>query len=274
MSNNINNETITHMIEVLNPKQKRRTMLIRPEEIFKRRLSSSDSLPDTPEKVSRNETGLDVSWISSPKEARRMRNELIEARNHITDLEQRIQQMHSVRKELEILFDNENKALKLQHEQDVKKIEQLENQMQVLRRRERDARNDLEESDNSYRSMKLSYENQIEDLEFKINELQSQLEVYESEENEEASMIQTDKEEVSDLLQKVEDERNYFKELSEELTARITQLTKQSGDIDVKEQMLQTANIKIKSLEYIIESYGEWETQSKVSFILFYVPKK
>lgn len=267
-------ETIAHMIEVLNPKQKRRTMMLRPDDSKdndrKRRQSSSDSLPGTPEKISRTENSLDVSWISSPREVRRMRNDLIEARNHITDLEHRIQHMHGVRKEIEIMFDNENKSLKIQHDQDIKKIEQLENQMQIIRRRERDAKDELEEALNQYRSMKLSYENQIEDFEFKINELQSQVDVYESEENEEVSMIQSDKEETSNLLRKTEEERNYYKDLSEDLQLRVSQLNQLSNDVEVKEQMLQTANLKIKSLEYTIESYGEWQVQSKVSLFLKY----
>lgn len=257
------------MMEVLNPKQRRKTNLLKAAiELditpLKRRLSS-DSSSDNPEKVSKNENALDVSWISSPREARRIRMELLEARNHITDLEHRIQHMHEVRKELQTMFDNEIQALKFQRDQDVKKIDQLENQMQSIRKRERETKDELDEIVNNFRSIKFDYDNRIEELEFTINELQSQLDVYENVENQQVSMVQSDNNQLSELLENAEKETQYHKELNEDLKERLSRITKVSNDTEITEQMLQTANLKIKTLEYTIESYGEWEIQSKVS---------
>lgn len=262
-------ESIAHMIEVLNPRHKRKTgmpSILNSESPSKRRLST-DSSTDTPEKVPKTDVCFDVSWIASPREARRMRNDLLEARNLITNLEHRIQHMHGVRKELQTMFDNEIKCLKFQHEQDLKKIEDLENQMQSVRKRERDAQEELKDALNEALNNKQEYEAQIEDLEFSLNELQSQLDVYEQEENHQVSSVQSQSNELQEDLKKAETEIQYYKELSEELKSRVAHLSKDSTDADIKEQMLQTANLKIKSLEYTIESYGEWEIQSKVCLV-------
>lgn len=262
-------ETIAHMMEVLNPKQRQRTGLLRSEinlgeSPLKRRLSS-DNFTETPEKVPRTGNSLDVSWISSPSDGRRMRNDLLEARNQIMNLEHRIQHMHGVRKELQTMFDNEIKALQFQHGQDIKKIDQLENQMQSIRKREREAKDELEKVINNSRVTKVDYETHLEELEFTINELRSQLEVYEEEENEQVSMVQSDNNELAEALETAEKETQYYKDLNEDLKSRLGRLSKISNDVEIREQMVQTANLKIKSLEYTLESYGEWQTQSKVS---------
>jgi predicted nucleic acid-binding Zn-ribbon protein len=96
-----------------------------------------------PPKNSKKEKKLDLSYVGSPREVRRLRTDLLEGRNTILNLENRIQHMHNVRKEMEIMYENESKLLKKQHENDKKSIEELESQLQSLRRREMDLKDQL-----------------------------------------------------------------------------------------------------------------------------------
>lgn len=104
--------------------------------------SSEDSL-----KVKRvkQENMIHVSHLGSPREVRRLRTDLLEARNTILNLENRIQHMHSVRKEMEVMYENEVKLLKKQHENDRKSIEALEAQLITFRQREADLKKQLAE---------------------------------------------------------------------------------------------------------------------------------
>lgn len=260
--------TIRHMMEVLNPKQIRRTDLFKSpveyESPIKRRLSS-DSSTDSPDKRPKVDNSLDVSWIASPREARRLRLELLETRNRNTDLENRIQQMHNFRKESQVLFDNEIKALQFHREKDKKTIEQLEKQMHSIRKREKETQNELEELQQDTLSMKLEYENRIRELETNVTELQSQLDVYEDTEIDQINMVQSDNNHLTEALKTAEKEAKLYKDLVNDLKARLARLTNASSEVEIKEQMLQTANLKIKELEYTLESYGEWQIQCKVN---------
>lgn len=99
-------------------------------------LGSSDShisLMETPAKKIKEERNVDLNYIGSPREVRRIRADLLEARNSIRNLENRMQHMHNVRKEMEIMYENETKSLKKQQEYDRKVIEDLETQLQSFR---------------------------------------------------------------------------------------------------------------------------------------------
>lgn len=108
--------------------------------------NSNDSFEDlNPMKRSRQERKLDISYIGSPREPRRLRADLVESRNTILSLESRINRLHSVNKEMRMLFDEENKSLKKQSEYDKKTIEELENQLQIIRKRESELKNNFAE---------------------------------------------------------------------------------------------------------------------------------
>lgn len=256
-------QSIVQMMEVLNPRRKTGMVNDFKSPQCKRRLS--DSCSETPDKRNKSENSLDVSWVSSPHESWRLRNDVIAARKTINDLESRIQHMHGVQKEMQVMFDNEIKSLSFQHEQDKKIIEELEKDTQNLRKRERNAKREVDEMNHILQQNKLDYQSHIEELEFKINELEMQVETYETAENEQLSTIQIEKNDLTEALEKAERESELYKELVNDLKSRIGKFTNINCELEIKEQMLQTANLKIKDLEFTIESYGEWQIQSKVS---------
>lgn len=141
-------DTILNMVKNFNP-----TTNVKKTSPFeftpvKRSISSSNSAEssfDEPssKKCKRDSSKLDLSYIGSPREMRRLRYELLEARSIVLNLESRISQMHGVRKQMQLMFDEENATLKRQHEHDKKSMVDLENQLQSIRKREADLKKQL-----------------------------------------------------------------------------------------------------------------------------------
>lgn len=84
----------------------------------------SSSEHSTPLKKQRVEK-LNTSYMASPREARRLKADLMIARNTILSLENVIEQAHSARRELEQVFENERKDLKQQHKFDTESIQRV-----------------------------------------------------------------------------------------------------------------------------------------------------
>lgn len=142
------NDTIVNMITNLKPKVTSEFINIELDERLKRSLSNSNSSIDEETPVKRVKYDLNLSdtkYFNSPREMRRLKADLLEARNNVLNLENRIKHMHSVRKEMEIMFDNESRGLRQQHEYDRKRIDELETQLQSMRQRKAEAREKLSE---------------------------------------------------------------------------------------------------------------------------------
>lgn len=121
------------------------TMVSALKSTRKRRLSSNGSIDEEINTPLKRVKELDGTYLGSPREIRRIRADLVHARSTVASLENRIRQQHTIRKEMEILFESEIKGLTHQHERDTKSIEDLEVQLQSIRKREIDLKNELSE---------------------------------------------------------------------------------------------------------------------------------
>lgn len=263
--------TIANMIQVLNPtKTHRRTELRIPLDFMtplKRRMSSEsiDSPTDKRLKIDSTSTSsMDTSWLSSPRESRRMRAEIIELRSVIAGLENRIQHSHGLRRELQVMFDNEIGSHQLQHERDRKTIVALEEQVQSIRKREKEAKDELDKIRSTTDTSKLDYETKIEQMEITISKLQSELKMFENCEEDETSRMNNRIEELEMVLEAAREDAQAQKDLATELEQRLAKLSSVQRDNEMKEQALLKAQLKVKDLEYTLESYGEWQAQSKI----------
>lgn len=140
-------DTILNMVKNLKP-----TMNTKKSSPFqftpiKRSISSSNSNESSFEEPStkkiKRDSRFDLSYVGSPREMRRLRADILEARSVILNLENRVNHMHGVRKQMQLIFDEENSVLKRQHEYDKKSIDELENQLQIIRKREGDLKKEL-----------------------------------------------------------------------------------------------------------------------------------
>lgn len=141
------NDTIVQMITNLKPRLTPEFRNFELDESLKRPLNNSNSSLDgeTPAKKIKPQLKTDMRYIYSPRESRRLKADLTEARNIILNLENRIKHMHSVRKEMEIMFDKETCGLRQQHEYDRKKIDELESLLESVREREAETKEKLSE---------------------------------------------------------------------------------------------------------------------------------
>jgi hypothetical protein len=193
---------------------------------------SSFEEPSTAKKF-KKEKKLDLSYVGSPREVRRLRTDLLEGRNTILNLENRIQHMHNVRKEMEIMYENESKLLKKQHENDKKSIEELESQLQSLRRREMDLKDQLAQVIHKYTyiflceivqlqinskcsMLKVRKDEEIEELEKSLSEMKEESRLYDGEENAEIITLNRKLAELQIMLDAAEEDAEAQKKLVHE----------------------------------------------------------
>lgn len=188
---------------------------------LKRSLSSNsfESTFDeqTPVKRFKHENSLNLSYVGSPREMNRLRADLIEARNTIITLEGRIQHMHGVQKEMRLMFDNETEDLKRQHDYDRKCIEELEMQLQTVRKRETSLKAQLSELTSKYDRLKTSSEKKIMLLDNEVAELKEHSQTASSTGNSEICKLQQNIRELEGMLQAAEEDANAQKKLAAEL---------------------------------------------------------
>lgn len=162
----------------------------------------------------------DMTYIGSPREFRRMRSDLLDSRNTIRTLESHIQEMHNVRKEMEILYEKECTNLRTQSSRDRKQIDDLENQLQTIRKREINLKNELAELQNKHDKLKIQYDMQIEELEKTTDELKHQVKNDDEDKISEIANCQRKIDELQSLYEHALDECTAHKNLANELGRR------------------------------------------------------
>ncbi|KAH0815712.1 hypothetical protein GEV33_007078 [Tenebrio molitor] len=223
---------------------------------------SSFEEPSTAKKF-KKEKKLDLSYVGSPREVRRLRTDLLEGRNTILNLENRIQHMHNVRKEMEIMYENESKLLKKQHENDKKSIEELESQLQSLRRREMDLKDQLAQINSKCSMLKVRKDEEIEELEKSLSEMKEESRLYDGEENAEIITLNRKLAELQIMLDAAEEDAEAQKKLVHEFEKRLAEKNVMERDLEKKDQALQVAVLRIRDLEYAKENYLEFQDQAK-----------
>ncbi|KAF5300922.1 hypothetical protein FQR65_LT09085 [Abscondita terminalis] len=251
-------DTLLNMITNLKPKIKSEklcdcdTPLMKPVGLF-------DYV--TPAKKFKRDPSTE--YVGSPREMRRLRADLIEARNTILGLENRIQHMHTVRQETQIMFDSELRSLQHQHEYDRKSVTELEEQLQVVRKREADAAISFGELQTKYDSLKIDTDRRIEELEKNLADLKSDVVMESDQRNEEVTYLKSRILELESLLEAVEGDSEAHKKLSAELEKRLLEKNEVERNLEIKEQACQKARLELKKLEHVRDNYLEYQQQIK-----------
>lgn len=192
-----------------------------PSYTLKRPNSSSSSISyeehdiSPLKKIKREEH--DITFIGSPRDYRRMRSDLLNARSTILTLESHIHEMHNVRKEMEILFDKEKSTLKAQVKRDRKSIDDIESQLQSIRKRESKLKDDLSEIQNKHDQLKIEYDQRVEELERNCEDLSSKIKLDTDSEDSKVLNLQRKLDEVEKLYELALDESNAHKNLANDL---------------------------------------------------------
>lgn len=226
---------------------------------------SVDEFNETPNssKKRKFDSSLDVSYIASPREARRLRTDLVEARNNILILENRITELHSFSKEMQILFDNERQTLKRNLDLSRKSVTELENQLQIIKKREREFRQELSDVKNNYSVLKIQSDQKIEELEKKLNQHMLDDKENESHENAEISSLKRKINQLENIVRAAEEDTESHKKLAAELQQELKEKNVNSSALDLKDQEIQKLKLIIKDYDYVKENYLEYQEKAK-----------
>ncbi|KAK9878489.1 hypothetical protein WA026_022384 [Henosepilachna vigintioctopunctata] len=228
------------------------------------KLSLDGGSPTTPvKKIKEDIKKPDWDYIGSPREVRRLRADLLETRNTISNLESRINHMHGIRKEMQVLFDNECRSLKKQTEHDRKSILELENQLQTIRKREQELKLELVEFKNKSSVLKISYDQKIEALEKKLSDISSEQKAHHGQENSEIANLQRQILELQNALQIAKEDSEVHQKLTEKLENQLLEKNSAITELEMKNNEIQKLKLQMKEYDYIKENYLEFQEQAK-----------
>ncbi|XP_053614336.1 mitotic spindle assembly checkpoint protein MAD1 [Plodia interpunctella] len=220
----------------------------------------------TPEKRLRSEsTSNSVSTAPSPWEAKRMKIDLIAAKAQITKLEARVAHQHTIRKEMQILFEEEKASLEEQHKRDERALSDMEDRLQVIRRREQELKDELVQVQKDYQESKENWDKEKAELQKQIADLKDQLLEAEVQSKGQASEMKKDMNELQQAIESYQSEVEILKKEVAKQTTRAEQCTSLRTQLEKQTFELQQVTSKLKELEYERDSYKDWQQQAKTA---------
>nr|CAD7439264.1 unnamed protein product [Timema bartmani] len=217
----------------------------------------SDSESDSYSSAKKSKRNVDYSMISSPWEARCIRAELIGAKAEIESLEKQLSKLHTVRKEMEIMFENEKSHLQQQLNKERSKFKDLDYRAQTLRKRELEYKEELAELKSTLLNERQTTEKEILALQKENAELK---EGWHQLKTDSAKELSSNKQHIGELeknLAAAVEELDIFKEIAQDLETQMNQFNKDKTALKQKEQELNAAQSKIKSLEHELDEFKD-----------------
>ncbi|XP_065370340.1 mitotic spindle assembly checkpoint protein MAD1 [Calliphora vicina] len=219
--------------------------------------------------VSHNQSNISVnSSIAvppSPWETRRMKADLIEAKTRITKFKQEIERLHKLRQESEILYENRVSELKKQCDFSSGKIQDLEKHMQVLRKREYAAKQEMLKAQSEVQQQKHGYEDMILKLQRSKHDVEENARLIQNSMANELSEYKRHAEKMELELELSSDELESIKNQLEDFKAKVSCFDDLKLQHERVNQDLVYANQRIKELEFEIASYNDWKEITKNS---------
>ncbi|CAF4806271.1 unnamed protein product [Pieris macdunnoughi] len=228
----------------------------------KRKISCGE-IAETPGKRTRSDSTSSVP--PSPWEAKRLKIDLIGAKAQITKLEARINHQHAIRKEMQILFEEEKGSLIEQHKRDERIISDLDDRLQIVRKREQDLREEFTESMKEFKDTKAKWEKDRMELQKQVAELKDQLLQANVSCKDQVSEMQKDMNELLAALEDAQQESQLLKGEVEKLKTKADQCTSLRAQLEKQTFELQQVSNKLKEIEYERDSYKDWQQQAKTA---------
>ncbi|XP_005179030.1 mitotic spindle assembly checkpoint protein MAD1 [Musca domestica] len=233
----------------------------------KRRLSQS--FEDNGLNISLNTSNVSLNSSAapppSPWETRRMKADLIEARTRISKLKQEVERLHKLRQESETLYESRVSELKKQCEFSSNKIQDLEKHMQLLRKREHAAKQDLIKAQSDLQQQKHGYEEVIIKLQRAKHEVEENARLVQNSMANELGEYKRHAEKIELELELSCDELESLRSQMDDLKSKACCYDDLKLDNEKVNQELENANQRIKELEFEIASYNDWKEITKNS---------
>ncbi|XP_073953707.1 mitotic arrest-deficient 1 isoform X2 [Choristoneura fumiferana] len=229
-----------------------------------KRKSSLSMVDATPDKRQRTES-CSASVPPSPWEAKRMKIDLIAAKAQITKLEARVNHQHTIRKEMQILFEEEKASLTEQHKRDERALSDMEDRLNIIRRREQEIKDELSESIKEHREYKTKWEGEKSELQKQIAELKDKLLEANVSNKDQISEMKKDMDELLQALEGAQSEVEMLKKELAKQTSRAEQCTALRTKLEKQTFELQQVTSKLKEIQYEKDSYKDWQQQAKTA---------
>ncbi|CAH0764364.1 unnamed protein product [Diatraea saccharalis] len=229
--------------------------------IGKRKSSLGDG--STPEKRLRTESTSNAPH--SPWKTKRLKIDLIAAKAQITKLEARVNHQHTIRKEMQILFEEEKASLVEQHKRDERALADMEDRLQVIRRREQELREEFNEAIKEQKDAKANWDKEKNELFKQIAELKEKLLESNVSSKDQLSEMKKDMDELLQALEGAQTEVEILKKEVAKQTARAEQCITLKNQLEKQTFELQQVTSKLKEIEYERDSYKDWQQQAKTA---------
>ncbi|XP_069687893.1 mitotic spindle assembly checkpoint protein MAD1-like [Periplaneta americana] len=199
----------------------------------------------------------DMSILSSPWNTRRMKADLAESKAQNIILEERVKKLHALRKELELVFENEKTSLLKQQARDRETIKALEDRVNTLRKRESEAKEELSQYKQQNESSKFNLEKKIFFLEKENARLEDQLKQVELLLHKKSTGGERRISELEAELKLSMEEVALFKNHVKSLGEKATEVASLKHTLELVELQLNEASQRIKELELELEKGKE-----------------
>ncbi|KAM3963283.1 mitotic arrest-deficient 1 [Aphomia sociella] len=220
----------------------------------------------TPDKRIRTESGSNTGSVPpSPWEAKKMKIDLIAAKAQITKLEARVNHQHTIRKEMQILFEEEKASLTEQHKRDERALADMEERLQIIRRREQELKDEFSEAAREHKDAKAYWDKEKSQLLKQIADLKDKLLEANVSSKDQLSEMKKDMDELLQALEGAQSEVDILKKEVTKQTSRAEQCTSLRNQLEKQTFELQQVTNKLKELEYEKDSYKDWQQQSKTA---------
>uniref|UniRef100_A0A1B0AKS3 Uncharacterized protein n=1 Tax=Glossina palpalis gambiensis TaxID=67801 RepID=A0A1B0AKS3_9MUSC len=233
----------------------------------KRRLSESYEENGNVDPSHSNNSSLNSSTAPppSPWETRRMKVDLIEARTRIAKLRQEIDRLHKLKQESETLLENRVTELKKQCDFSTSKVQDLEKHLQVIRKRENVAKQELIKAQSEAQQQKNNFEDTILKLQKAKHELEDDARLMQNSMSNELSEFRRHVEKIELELELSADELETVKHQLSDYKSKASAFDDLKLRYEQTCQELELSNSRVKELEFDIASYSDWKEITKNS---------
>uniref|UniRef100_A0A182M573 Mitotic spindle assembly checkpoint protein MAD1 n=1 Tax=Anopheles culicifacies TaxID=139723 RepID=A0A182M573_9DIPT len=211
-------------------------------------------------------TGYTSTLIAqSPWETRRMKADLLEARSRVTFLKKEIEHLNTEMATTQLRNQHKISSLEEELAFNAQKVTDLEKHLQILRKREHVAKQDLTKTRNQYQQLKQTADSRQFELRQTLQKLE---EKYHSDTRELNMEIRDLSTQVSDLEQQLslaQDELDTTRELNDTLQSKADAYDQTKRELENTQLRLSETESRVKTLEYEVGSYEDWRSMKQVS---------
>lgn len=166
---------------------------------------------------------------------------------------------------MELKYNTKEKAIETERAHYERKATEFEKLFKKNRKNENVLKEENIKLKNQLTHVKQTFDQQLFDLTNKHETLKTNLSYKTHELTNEISQLQMKVSELSSQLQTAEEERETYKSMADKLQQQLEEFKDAKSQLDQERINSQDAQMKIKQLEYEINSFGDWKDLSRAS---------